>query len=72
LGKREKPQQAKPGKQGRWGVTVMFFFIKNSLEKKEVDTVHFHDATANSFVARVQGKVFAHLHAVTVKYYSSV
>jgi hypothetical protein len=33
--------------------------------------VYRHDATANSFVAKVRGKVFAHFHTVTVKRNSS-
>jgi hypothetical protein len=31
-----------------------------------------HDATASSFVAKCQGEVFAHFHAIAVKHHSSM
>jgi hypothetical protein len=34
--------------------------------------VYCHDATASPFVAKVQGEVFAHFNAVTIKHHSSM
>jgi hypothetical protein len=42
------------------------FIVKNSLLKRECETVRCRDATASSFLAKVWGKVFAHFHAVAV------
>jgi hypothetical protein len=53
-------------------VVVLLFFLKNSLAKRKCETVHCHDATASSFVAKVQSKAFVHFHAVAVKHHKSV
>jgi hypothetical protein len=49
----------------------MFFGQKFPGEKGS-EAVCCHDATANSFVAKVQGEVFAHFHAVNEKCLSSM
>jgi hypothetical protein len=41
-------------------------------EKWKYEIVHCCDAAARSFVAKVWGEIFAHFHAVTIKYYSKV
>jgi hypothetical protein len=40
--------------------------------KRKCEMVCCHDATASSFVAKIQGKVFAHFHTVTVRHHSSM
>jgi hypothetical protein len=50
----------------------MLFLVKNCLVKRKCVMVHCRDETTNSFVAKVQGEVFTHFHAVTVKQYSSM
>jgi hypothetical protein len=45
----------------------MLFLVKNSLFRKKCETVSCHAATANYFVAKVRGEVFAQFHAVAVK-----
>jgi hypothetical protein len=49
-----------------------YFWSKIPWWKRRCETVHCRDATASSFVAKVQGKVFTHFHAVTVKCHSSI
>jgi hypothetical protein len=46
------------------------FWSKIAWWKRKCETVCYHDATASSSVASVQGEVFAHFHAVTVKHHS--
>jgi hypothetical protein len=41
-------------------------------EKRKCETVRCHFATASSFAAKVRDEVFAHFHAVAVKYHSSM
>jgi hypothetical protein len=50
----------------------MLFLIKNFGQKMKCETLHCCDATANSFVIKVLGEVFAHLHTVTIRRLSSV
>jgi hypothetical protein len=50
-------------------VIVALFLVKNSLVK---EIVHCYDATASSFVTKVRGEVFTHVHAVAVKRHSSM
>jgi hypothetical protein len=48
--------------------SLAVFGKKNSLVKKiGCETVCCCDATASSFITKVQGEVFAHFHSVTVK-----
>jgi hypothetical protein len=46
--------------------------VTNSLVKRKCETVHCDDATASSFVTKVQGEDFTHFHTVTVKRHSSM
>jgi hypothetical protein len=41
-------------------------------EKGSVRRVHCHDATASSSIAKPQGEVFAHFHALILKCHSSM
>jgi hypothetical protein len=41
-------------------------------EKGSVETMHCHDATASSFIVKVQDEVFTHFHAVAIKCHSSI
>jgi hypothetical protein len=50
----------------------MLFLVKNSLAKKKCETVCCCDATASSFVAKVQSEVFAYFQAVTIKRHSNM
>jgi hypothetical protein len=50
----------------------MFFLVKNSHVKRKREPVRCLVATANSFVPKVKGEVFAHFHAVAVKRHSSM
>jgi hypothetical protein len=69
-----------PGKKGsvRWCIVMMQQPVLLS-PKFRAKTSHIfmckmvycHDATASSFVAKVQGEVFAYFHAVAIKRYSS-
>jgi hypothetical protein len=51
---------------------MLFFGKKKSLVKRKCETVCYHDATASSFVAKVQGEDFANFHAVAIKRQSSM
>jgi hypothetical protein len=48
------------------------FGKKNSLVEKGSVTVHCHDATDSSFIAKIRGEVFTYFHAVAVKHHSSM
>jgi hypothetical protein len=48
------------------------FLLKNSLIKRKCLMECCHDATAHSLVAKVQGKVIAHFHAVSIKCHNSM
>jgi hypothetical protein len=41
-------------------------------ERKKFEMVCSHDATASSFVAKVQGEVIAHFHSMGIKHHSSM
>jgi hypothetical protein len=41
-------------------ITLSTFLVKNFLVKKEV---HYCDARASPFIAKVRGEVFAHSHS---------
>jgi hypothetical protein len=49
-----------------------FVFDKKFPGEKRSVEVHCCDTTASSFDAKVQGNIFAHFHAVTVKRHSTV
>jgi hypothetical protein len=51
---------------------MLFFGKKFPDEKRKCETVLCRDATASSYVKKVQGAVFTHFHAVTVKCPSSM
>jgi hypothetical protein len=57
-----------------WVRTTVMLLLVNKFpgEKRKRKTVHCHDATASSFVTKVWGEVFSHLHAVTVHCHSSM
>jgi hypothetical protein len=48
------------------------FLVKNSLVKRECETVRYHDATASSFVSKVRDENFVQFHIVAMKPNSSV
>jgi hypothetical protein len=50
----------------------MLFLIKHSLVRKKKLTVRFRDAAASSFVAKVQGEIFANFHPFAVKRHSNM
>jgi hypothetical protein len=55
-----------------WEMTVILFFIINSLIKKKCEMAHCREATASSSVAKVMGEVFAYFHEVAIKRHSSM
>jgi hypothetical protein len=59
-------QSEKQGKIG-WVRDDNHVVLVRNPQVKDGEMVHWHDATASSFVAKVQGKVFAHFHTVTIK-----
>jgi hypothetical protein len=65
-------QPGKERKVGWVGTTVIFFFVKKSLVKRKWEMVRCHNATAISFIDKVLGEVFAHVHAVAIKRHSSM
>jgi hypothetical protein len=55
---------------GRWQSCC--FWSKIPWLKRKSETDRCRDATASSFVIKVRGEVFAHIHAVVVKRHSSM
>jgi hypothetical protein len=54
-------------------MTVMLLLVKKKKIPGEKRSVKLcFDATASSFVTKVQGEVFAHFYPVTVKYHSTL
>jgi hypothetical protein len=59
-------------KWGGWEVdNIHVFGKKKSQMKRKCEMVRCRNATASSFVAKVQGEVFARFHAIVVKRHSS-
>jgi hypothetical protein len=50
----------------------VLILVKNFLVKRQCKTLLCCDAAANSFVAKARGAVFAHFHAVAVKWHISM
>jgi hypothetical protein len=54
------------------GTGVMLCLVTCPLWRRKCGTVRCYDATASSFVAKVQGEVFSHFHTFTVEDHSSM
>jgi hypothetical protein len=50
----------------------LVILVKDSQIKEKCGTPRCRDATGSSFVAKVRGEVFAHVHAVAVRRHRSM
>jgi hypothetical protein len=63
-------QKSQQTKSGEWSVDDGSHVGGQKLPDQK--TVCCSEATASSFVTKVQGEVFAHFHAFTIKHHSSM
>jgi hypothetical protein len=53
-------------------MTDILFLVKKFPGEKGSVTVHYHDATACSFVFKVKGEVFTNFYTVIIKHHSNM